>query len=123
MREDNFDVDELLDGLFPKESLNDIFNRRLQELDMLPTQSLDVLGIEYRALQGLLNGSRKMVDGTNFFRLANFLKISRDEVASLFLNELEKNFPDADYPQSKVEFIKANFDLAALSKAGFIKSI
>lgn len=123
MSENRF-VDELLHGLFPKESLNDIFDRRLNELDMLPTKSLEILGIEYRALQGILNGSKKMVDGTNFHKLANFLKIPRDKVASLFLDELERNFPeDSEYPQSKVDFIKEKFDLAALRKAGFISSI
>ncbi|PWG78055.1 ImmA/IrrE family metallo-endopeptidase [Pararcticibacter amylolyticus] len=123
MSKREFDVDELLGGLFPKESLSDIFEKRLKELDMLPTQSLDILGIEYRALQGFLNGSKKMIDATNIFRLANFLKMPRDKVASLFLDALEKNFSDSDYPQSKIDFIKANFDLAALRKAGFINSI
>ncbi|HKG06057.1 MAG TPA: hypothetical protein VKB19_06355 [Pedobacter sp.] len=124
MSDKRFDVDKILDDLFPKTSLNEIFEKRLYELDIPPTKSLEILNIEYRALQGMLLGTKKMVDCTNFIKLANFLRIPRNEVVSLYLDELEKNFPDSpEYPKRKVDFIKENFDLAALRKAKFINSL
>ena len=121
---DDFNVDALLKGLFHNERLNDLFEKRIKELNLLPTNALEILDIEYRALQGILNGTNKRVDYTNFTKLASFLKISRERVISLYFDELEKNFPEkAPYPQNKIDFINKNFDLATLRKAGFIKSI
>jgi len=123
-RNERFNVDELLKNLFPKETLNVLFEKRIKELDLTPTTALELLGIEYRALNGILNGTSKRVDYTNFIKLASFLKIPREKVFLLYLNELEKNFPTNEiYPKEKIEFLNTHFDLAALKKANFINSL
>lgn len=120
----NFNVDELLSNLFPMETLSELFRKRIEELDLTPTTALEILNIEYRALNGILDGTSKRVDNTTFIKLANFLKISKEKVFSLYLNELEKNYPQADaYPKEKIEFIQNNFDLAALRKVNFIDNL
>ncbi len=123
-REDRneFNVDSLLMGLF-KDKLVKLFEKRIDELGISPTNALDVLDIEYRALQGILYGTSKRVDMMNFIKLASFLKITKEAVIELYFNELEENGDDIAYPKDRVEFLNANFDLAALYRAGFIESI
>jgi len=123
-KKEGFSVDDLLGSLFPSEKLSDLFDQRLVELNLKPTNALEVLDIEYRALQGILNSTSKRVDMTNFLKLATFLKIPREKVIALYFNELEKNYPDViGYPVNKADFITQHFDLATLKKAGFIQSL
>lgn len=120
----DFNVDDLLGSLFPADKLIDLFDRRLNELNIKPTTALEILEIEYRALQGILNGTSKRVDMINFLKLASFLKIPREKVISLYFNEIERNFPESmGFSENKIEFINQHFDLATLKKAGFIQSI
>lgn len=121
---DEFNVDEILNRLFQAETLIDLFEKRLKELDIPPTNALEILDIQYRALNGILTGTNRRVDFVNFNKIANFLNISREDVLKLYFKELEKNFLNEEpYPVDKEEFIKKNFDLATLRKAGFISSI
>ncbi len=126
---DSFDVDNLLNELFkpsspPAKTLKELFNDRVRQLQITPTNVLDILKIPYRTLNGILNGSQKVVDFTNLIKIADFLQIPREQVIQLYLGELEKNFPNETKSSAKtIEFIKDNFDLVALKKAGFIKSI
>jgi len=120
----NLLINSAIKELIYNPTLNEIFDARIEELEIPPTTALDLIGIEYRALQGILNGTAKRVDSTNFAKIASFLKVSRDRVFALYMDELEKNFPEsAPYPQNKIDFINKNFDLAALRKANFIKNI
>ncbi|MFA5409487.1 MAG: hypothetical protein WC343_12005 [Bacilli bacterium] len=121
---DKFNVDALLDSLFTSEKLSDLFEKRIDELKISPTNALDILDIEYRALQGILQGTNRRIDVINFIKLASFLKIPKERVIKLYFDALEVNFPsNVIYPQNKIDFINENFDLANLFKAGFINNI
>jgi hypothetical protein len=122
---DNHDfADSLINQLNPIEGLNDLFQKRVAELDIAPTNALELMDIEYRPLQGILNGTSKRFDYANFRKVANFLQIPLERVLKLYFDELAKNFPeDNPYPQNKIDFINSNFDLATLRKNKFIKSI
>jgi HTH-type transcriptional regulator/antitoxin HigA len=128
--EKDFNVEKLLKDLFKppvfnnKENLNELFSRRIAELKITRTDALDIIKIERLALNGILQGTQKRVDFTNLIKIANFLKISKEQLIELYLNALEVNFPTHPaIPTEKIEFIKENFDLAALKKAGFIGSL
>lgn len=119
-----FNVDELLGDLFSELSLNKLFEDRIKDLEMTPTGALEILGIEYRALQGILNGITPRVDMRNFIKLSSFLKISREEVIRLYYQALEDNFPEVkENSAKKRDFINDHFDLACLRRIGFIDSI
>jgi HTH-type transcriptional regulator/antitoxin HigA len=121
---DNFNVDDLISGLFRPDSLRDIFDRRVEELKVSPTNASEILGIDYRAMVNILNGTKKITDFTNLVKLASFLQLSKSQVIQLYIDALEKNFPEeATISPKKVKFIKENFDLAALKQAKFINSI
>lgn len=122
MSDNNF-VNSVIHGLFKPSSLKELFEKKLLELEMSPRSVLDILGIQHRTLNGILDGSQKVVDYTNFIKLANFLQIPKEEVIKLYADELEANYPTTTISPDKIKFIKNNFDLAVLKKAGFINSI
>ncbi len=120
----NFNVDDLISGLFKPDTLKDIFDKRIEELKISPTNASEILGMDYRAMLNILNGTKKITDYTNIVKLANFLRISKAEVVQLYLRVLENNFPEENLiSPEKVKFIKENFDLTSLKQAGFIESI
>ena len=126
---EQFYVDNLLDSLLDNNDLLDnslkgLFEKRLSQLEISQTTSQKILGLEYRTLNGILEGSLKIVDFTALIKLSNFLQVPQKKIISLFLNELEKNYPESfTFPSSKIEFINKNFDLASLKKVGIIDSL
>jgi len=124
------DIDNLLNNIFKpspissKESLKELFERRIDELKIAPTTVLDILSIERRTLNGILEGTQKRVDFTNLIKIANFLQLPHEQLIGLYLTALKKNFETENTVSTQnIEFIKENFDLAVLKKAGFIGSI
>ncbi|WP_422361922.1 ImmA/IrrE family metallo-endopeptidase [Reichenbachiella sp.] len=108
------------DGL----SLRQIFTNRLKDLDLSFTASKDIIGISPRALNGILDGTQKLIDITNLSRLSNFLQISEDEVYNLYRNAVNRNFATtANVDAQKAIFIRDHFDLANLRDSGFIPDI
>jgi len=127
---DSLDPEEVLKSLLgsmppkPKKSLRALFELRIHELNISTNVALDILGMQIRTLNGILSGSQKTVDFTNLIKLASFLQLPKERVMVLYLEELEKNFPDTTYATpEKIDFIKKNFDAPAFKKAGLIESI
>jgi HTH-type transcriptional regulator / antitoxin HigA len=125
-REDKF-YDDLIRSLFPERkepTLNELFEWRLTELKITKTDALVLLGMGQNTLLGILNGKQQLVNFLNIIKLANFLQKPKEKVIELYMNELERNHPiEQEISPEKVQFIKENFDLAALKKAKFIDSI
>jgi HTH-type transcriptional regulator/antitoxin HigA len=130
MTEESEFANDLLKNLFrevkpsQKVSLKELFEKRVRELKIKPTNVLDILKIEYRTLNGILEGTQRRVDFTNLLKIADFLQLPKEQVINLYVESLESNFSDlrTTAPQ-KIEFIKENFDLVVLRKAGFIDSL
>lgn len=119
------DIDTLLSGLFPEErpTLRALFEKRLYELDMTATAASSNLGIQWRAMQGIINGTQKIIDATNLLTLSNFLQITKEEVWALYISALQKHIQPNSISIDKIEFIKEHFNLAVLKKAGLIDSL
>lgn len=119
------DINSLLNNILvpDRESLQILFETKIDELKITFTNSAEILDIQPRALKGILNGTQKMVDVTNLVKIANFLQLPKERIVSLYLDVLENNFSSNALPAEKIKFIKENFDLASLKKAGFINSI
>ncbi|QJB29934.1 hypothetical protein HF329_00860 [Chitinophaga oryzae] len=122
-RSDNFDINEMLSGLFKPPTLRELFESKLVELKISPTAVLEILEMQHRALNGILDGTQKNIDFTNLIKIASFLQIPKMQVVELYLNSLESNYPTNTLSSEKIAFIKENFDLAVFKKAGFIDSI
>lgn len=118
-----FNVDNLLNDLF-KKSLRELFDERIEQLGIVPTNALEIMDIEYRALQNIVDGESTRVDARNFSKLAVFLNISKEEVIRLFYKAVDEKFPDlSNITSDKKIFIGDHFDLATLKKIGFIDDI
>ncbi len=128
-KKNDFDVDKLLKELVkpgkPKHlSLRELFERRIEELDIPVTNAREIMDIQLSTLNGILDGTQKRVDFTNLVKLSDFLQISRQELIDIYLNQLQANFDISPKVSPEVvEFIKTNFDLAALKKSKLISSI
>ncbi len=118
------DIDRILKTALRPDSLKDLFENKLQELDIKPTAALDILGISYRTLKGILEGTQKTFDHTNLLKIANLLQVPRELVVKLYFDALDRNFStNVETSPDKIKFIKENFDLAILKKDGVIESI
>ena len=123
MPNDLFNIDDLLKGAFHKEGLQEIFENKLAELKLTKTNVQEILGIPYRTLKGVLEGTQKVVDVTNLIKLADFLQLPKEEVFRRYTDSLQKRSTVTRISPEKIQFIKANFDPTALKKAGLIDSV
>lgn len=105
-------------------TLREHFEQRLTQLEIKATTALSLIEVQYRTLNGILDGRLKMVDFSNFNKLATFLQLPLEKVLLLYLKDLKRNFPD-DFndEQESVTYLKMTFDLTNLKKSGFINSI
>ncbi|MEO6670533.1 MAG: hypothetical protein ABIN36_13705 [Ferruginibacter sp.] len=129
MSQKHNDIDSLLsrvlkdEGNPQKNSLRLKFEQKLVELKMLPTHVLEILNIEYRALNGILDGTQKRIDFITLTKLATLLEIPNTELFQLYVEALEENFKGEVTLSETRKFISENFDLITLRKVGFIDSI
>jgi HTH-type transcriptional regulator/antitoxin HigA len=106
------------------ETLRELFEKRAAQLNVsASTAALEILNIEWRALNGILDGTQKRVDFTSLSKLARFLNLSYAQVIELYLYNLEGNYKQEIGLTDKGKFILDNFDLANLKKAKIIGSI
>jgi Zn-dependent peptidase ImmA (M78 family) len=105
-----------------EESLRVLFERQKVEKKLSQRSIQAELDIEYRALNGILDGTQKMVDLLAISRLADFLDIPVEKAIVLLLKNLKKNFTANKEAAGKQDFILKNFDLPKLKKCGFIEN-
>jgi hypothetical protein len=119
------DIDALLNGLMKpdKQTLQELFEKKLQELNVALTVACKIIEVQPRTLKGILSGSQKLIDITNLAKLANFLQLPKEQVLKLYLDAVEENFPTDTITSDRITFIKENFNLAVLRKAGLIENI
>ncbi|HMH32140.1 MAG TPA: hypothetical protein VK543_03870 [Puia sp.] len=123
MSDNLFNIDDLLNNALKREELKDLFDKKLLELKLNKTNVQAILGISYRTLDGILDGTQKLVDVTNLVKLSDFLQIPKEKVFQLYLDSLQKKFHTSNSSPQKIKYIKDNFNLPVLKKAGLIHSL
>lgn len=123
MTDKHKEIDSILENIFRKVTLRDLFDQRLYELKITQTAVEKMLGIGHRPLNGLLDATQKKVNYIVLSRIAVFLNKTVEEVIEINLAQLDEKFTYENTASNKKKFIKENFDLAVLRKAGFIDSI
>lgn len=123
MADDLFNIDELLSNALKKEGLKELFDKKLDELKLNKTNVQEILDIPYRALNGILNGTQKLVDVTNLIKVADFLQLPKEEVFRLYVDAVQRKYSTYNVSPKKIKFIKENFDLTVLKKAGLIDTV
>ena len=114
---------DILNNLFKEPTLRELFDRRLYDLDLKQTNALKMLKMERKALIGIIDGTQRRTDYTNFEKLAAFLNLQTEELIQKHTALLEKNFEQKEFSRDKKKFLREHFDLAALKKAGFINDV
>jgi hypothetical protein len=119
------DIDAYLDRILQSNtpSLQELFDKKMSELDIAKTTAFALMGAHSTTMKGVLSGKQKQVDVRNLVKLANFLQVPLEQVVGLYIKSVEKNFPISGVSAKEVSFIKENFDLAVLKKAGLIDNI
>lgn len=119
------DINDYLDRILQSNtpSLQELFSRKIKELKIAKTTAFNLMGVHTTTMKGVLTGSQKQVDVRNLVKLANFLQLPLEQVIGLYIKSVEKNFPVNGISAKEVSFIKENFDLAVLKKAGLIDNI
>lgn len=120
------DIDLYLDNILnqDKQSLQELFDQKISELNIAKTSAFKIMDVQPLTMKGILEGSQKQVDVLNLVKLSNFLQIPLEQIIALFVESVEKTFPILkNVTANEVNFIKENFDLAALKKAGLIDSL
>lgn len=103
-------------------ALKELFERRLQELDLSQNQVEKLLNIERKSLVGILDRTAKRVDVLNVMKLCSFLNLHPDDYLKLYLTEMPSEAFGELEQVKKSNYIVSNFDLANLRKGNFISS-
>jgi Zn-dependent peptidase ImmA (M78 family) len=117
------EIDEILSGILKEATLRELFEKRLHELDLTQTAARKLLGLQRRTINGILDGTQKRANYAGFQKVATFLNLTIEEVMERHSSLVEKNFENENTPANKKKFIRENFDLIVLKKAGFIDSL
>ncbi len=132
MNSDKHDSDDILKRLLEpessrvNESLQELFDQRLNSLEIPKTTALKIMGMSVRTLDGILTGEQKVLDYTQLIKLSNFLGIELDEVARLYLSMLKESYvlgTNISRKSELVDFLNSKFNLAELRKVGIIDSL
>jgi HTH-type transcriptional regulator / antitoxin HigA len=107
-----------------RNSLAELFEDKLKELDISQTTALEIMEIESRALNGIINGNQKQLDISSLLKICEFVGIDHINGFELYLQASQNNnkIQPLDTLQRN-KFIVENFDLPNLKKTNFIDSI
>lgn len=115
---------DILKSALKQETLKELFENKITQLKISPTAALEILGMSYRTLKGVLEGTQKTFDHTALLKIANLLQEPREKVVKLYFDSLEEKHPIvSNTTPQKIEYIKQNFPLAILKKDKLIDNI
>jgi Zn-dependent peptidase ImmA (M78 family) len=103
-------------------SLKELFENRLQELELSQNQVEKLLNIERKSLVGILDRTAKRVDVINILKLGSFLNLNTEEFLKIYLTEMPSEMIGDLEQARKSNFIVSYFDLSSLYKSKFLSS-
>lgn len=102
-------------------SIKEIFEAKLAKHGITQNQAEQLLNMQKRSLDGILDGTAKRVDVINLLKLGQFLGLETEALLKLYLNELPRDMVAELDDTRRKNYILSNFDIKNLIKAGFIK--
>ena len=119
------DISALLERYFLKDThanLSELFKEKTEEYGLTLNQARELLGMEYKTLMPILNGTAKQPNLFNVLKVAEFLEIDLKElVTSLLVNQSPANIAKLEEAK-RASFVAKNFDVDRLYSEGFIES-
>jgi Zn-dependent peptidase ImmA (M78 family)/transcriptional regulator with XRE-family HTH domain len=107
----------------PKRSLKELFELKVKELGINQTQALEVMQIESRALNSILNGSSSRIDMMSIIKLSKFLEIPEVDAVNLFLDILYRPDSEDIGTLEKRNYILKNFNITELKHEKIIDTV
>jgi Zn-dependent peptidase ImmA (M78 family) len=101
-------------------SIKELFEERLRYYNITQRQAENILGVQARTLDGILEKSAVRVDAINILKLSQFLGLDENDFHKLYVNELAAEAISELEATRRNTFIVANFDIATLKKCGFL---
>lgn len=126
MRMENDKIDDSIYKLLLQEKapqIVELLDKKCVELQISQRQLSNLLGIERRSLQRLLEGETQKIDIITTIKISQFLDLDIKEFIQLYIAEMKtEEINDLELARKR-SFIHSNFDLKALKKTGFIEEI
>ncbi len=123
------DVDNLLKRLFSQDSrvnlysLKELFQQRLEYLEITKNQARKILDVDHKVLDSILVGDTKKIDPVLIIKLAEFLEVPYEELFSKYFQLLSNTHSDSINLAKRRSYVVNNFDIPALKRIGLISSI
>ena len=103
-------------------TLKELFQSKLNDLNMTTTQAERLLDISHKSLLAILNNTGERIDIINVIKLAHFLGLSISDIMKLYVPKMPSEQIGEIQKAREAGYIVANFDIALLKKIGFFKS-
>lgn len=121
----DFSISNLLQESFEnKETINprEIFESKLAELNISEYQAFNLIGLDKKSVNPILDGSIKHPSLFNVLKISDFLNIElKDLIVFLISNQQSDKIKKLE-TSNDFQFIEKNFDIDRLSKVGLINS-
>lgn len=118
------DITKILDKSFEKdyvaEDLSALFEAKANQYGLSVSQARDLLGIEYKSLTPLLNGTAKQPNLINVLKLADFLDIDLNVLLTSIVSQQTPENTAKLQEARNASFIGKNFDVERLQKEGLL---
>lgn len=129
MPQDLFDINKLINSAFFKTDeegkffLRTEYEKRLLELGVTSNQVEQNLQIEYRTLNGILDGNLQRFDLLSLLKIGHFLGIEEKVIVEFYTKLVSARHEEELNLAKKRTFILNHFDLPVLRTIGVIDSI
>ena len=105
-----------------KTELRTLFDNKVVALGITFNQACELLELEYRGLNALLDGTKKSLDLVGLLKLSGFLSLDYDKVFNLAAEAILKENQNEIYRAKVRAFILEHFDLSLLRSLDIIQS-
>ncbi len=104
-------------------TLKELYELKIGQLNLSQSQVENILNVDKKTLQSILNQDAKRVDFTNLVKIGAFLGLSFNETLKLFTASMAiEQISDIEKARRAI-FIAENFDIKALKKMKFLESV
>lgn len=129
MNKDNIEFRKILDlsvkdtgYVSDDKSIKDLFEHKLNELNITQNQALKLLSMEAKTLKPILDNSAKRIDVVNIIKLGHFLGLSINEIMKMYIPEMDVEQIGEIQRAREASYLLENFDIQSLIKSKFIDS-
>lgn len=103
-------------------SLQELYEIKKNRLGLSDRAIQKLLGIQLNSLKPILEGTAKQINLVNFIKLANFIGIEFEQLASSYLPTMDADVIGEIQDARDAGYLVEMFDLQTLKKCGFLTS-